>query len=124
MRLDATPKQKKVIAQLIAGADITDAAASVGVARSTVWRWSKQDRFKRALADAEADALAVVSRALVRMAHKAVETLERTMDDPNASPASKVRAADIILGRLLQLRQLVDFESRLLALEKEHGRSG
>jgi hypothetical protein len=43
--------------------------------------------------------------------------LASVMNDDEATAASKVRAADIVLDRLMQLRQLVQLEERLAAIE-------
>jgi hypothetical protein len=43
------------------------------------------------------------------------------MTDAEAAASTKVRAADVVLARLLQLRELVSIESRLSALESKIG---
>ena len=51
----------------------------------------------------------------------AVATLAKAMSDPTVPAASRVRAADAALGRLLQLRELATLEARLTALEEAAG---
>ncbi len=84
--------------------------------------------FTTALHAAEADALAAVSRRLVRLADTAATTLEAAMHDEAAPIATRVRAADAVLSRLLQLRELVVLESRVAELEARYaadaGREG
>lgn len=67
------------------------------------------------------ESLANLSRELVRLGTQAVTTLEGAMTDAEAAASTKVRAADVVLARLLQLRELVSIESRLSALESKIG---
>ena len=113
-----TPRQRKAIESLLTQGDAKRAAEVAGVSRNTLYRWLKQDRFKAALAEAEAEALISLSRALVRLGDKAATTLEDAMDDGDAALSARVRAADIVLSRLLQLRELVDLEGRIVKLEE------
>jgi len=76
--------------------------------------------FTTALHAAEADALAAVSRRLVRLADTAATTLEAAMHDEATPVATRVRAADAVLSRLLQLRELVSLEERVRELEARH----
>lgn len=112
-----TTRQRKAIRALLEHGDIGSAAKAAGVTRQTLYRWRKQERFKRALAEAEKEALESLSRALVRLGEKATATLEEAMDGAEKE-STKVRAADIVLSRLLQLRELVTLEERVSELEK------
>jgi hypothetical protein len=66
-------------------------------------------------------ALDDLSRLLVRLGRTAVATLAKAMSDPTVPAASRVRAADAALGRLLQLRELATLEARITALEEAAG---
>lgn len=114
---DISAKQKAAIRALLTGATFTDAAQAAKVHPNALTGWMRDPDFLAALHQAEADALAAVSRELVTLASKAASTLDRVLDDPQARDSSKVRAADVVLGRILQLRELVDIEQRLAALE-------
>jgi len=70
---------------------------------------------------AEARALDDLSRLLVGLGRTAVATLAKAMSDPTVPAASRVRAADAALGRLLQLRELATLEARITALEDAAG---
>ena len=56
--------------------------------------------------------------AVLGLADAAVRTLARAMNDESAPLSIRVRAADAVLGRLLQLRELVILEERVRELEK------
>jgi len=81
----------------------------------------RQPPFLEAVRMAEAGALDELSRSLVRLGRSAAGTLETAMDDPTAPWATRVRAADAVLGRLLQLRELATLEGRVAELERSFG---
>ena len=129
MRRGATPatltsRQQQAIAAIVATGDVTIAAQSVGVNRATLYRWMKQPQFVQAVHAAEADAVEDLSRMLVRLGRTAVATLAKAMSDPATPAATKVRAANATLSKLLQLRELATLEQRVAALEAivEEGR--
>ncbi len=129
MRRHATPttltsRQQQAIQAIVATGDVTIAAQSVGVNRATLYRWMKQPTFVQAVHAAEADAVEDLSRMLVRLGRTAVATLARAMNDPATPPATKVRAADATLSKLLQLRELATLEQRVAALEASVGQEG
>ena len=121
MSENVTPRQRRAIEALTTTGQVTDAAKAAKVARRTVYRWMREDAFRGALAEAEAEALAALSRELVGMGTDATATIRATMADKTASPTVRLRAADIVLGRLLQLRELVALEDRVQALEDKIG---
>ena len=112
-----TTRQRIAVQTYLEPGSVASAAEAAGVTRQTFHRWRKQDRFKQMLAEAEQEALESLSRALVRLGDKATATLEGAMDGAEKE-STKVRAADIVLSRLLQLRELVTLEERVSELEK------
>jgi len=123
-----TPKQQRAVRALLTTPDVAAAAKDAGVSRETVYKWMQVSVFTTALHAAEADALAAVSRRLVRLADTAATTLETAMHDEATPVATRVRAADAVLSRLLQLRELVVLEERVQELEARYaadaGRDG
>ena len=115
------PKQRKAVEALLTTGDARSAAQAAGVSRDTLYRWLKQPAFLAAVREAEARALDELSRVLVRLGSTAAATLERAMAEPSAPWATRVRAADASLGRLLQLRELATLEARVAALEEAAG---
>jgi hypothetical protein len=120
-RATLTPKQRKAVTALLAMGEVKAAAAEAGISRDTLHRWLKQPAFLAAVREAEADALDELSRLLVRLGRTAVATVAKAMTDPGTPAATKVRAADVALGRLLQLRELAQLEARVQALEAAAG---
>jgi len=118
-----TPKQQKALDALLRGCTQEAAAREAGVHRRTLERWIRQNAaFQQALRDAERDALARVSRRLAALADSACDALAQALAG-NAA-AAQVRAADVVLGRLMTLRELVDLEARVSALEGKHELEG
>jgi len=110
-----TPKQRRAIQAILLTGNVKQAAEAADVNRQTFYRWRKLPHFQRALKEAEAAALADLSRRLVGLSDKAAKALEAALDAPELR--YRLRASEIVLGRLLQLRELVNLEERLEALE-------
>jgi hypothetical protein len=88
---EPSPTQVAVIASLMGGAGVTEAAERAGIARQTAWRWLKDDAvFVAAFNRAKRDQREGVRDALLAMATKAVNTLH-AMLDPDADVPAGVR---------------------------------
>ena len=118
---DLTPKQRQAVEALLTTGEVAAAAQAAGVSRDTLYRWLKQPAFLQAVRDTEARALDDLSRLLARLGRTAAATLAKAMSDPAAPWATRVRAADAALGRLLQLRELATLEARVAELERVAG---
>ena len=112
-----TAKQRGFVRALLTERDVRAAARAAGIAERTAHRWLRLEALQAAIVDAEADALAVATRGLVRLAADAVNTLGDAMTDKDAATGARIRAADILLTRLPQLRELVTLEGRVSKLE-------
>ncbi len=124
MQQNLTLKQRKAVSALLTEPDTTAAAKAAGISRDSIYRWLAESAFQTALRDAEAGAIAAVSRSLVRLAERAAATLDRAMTDPAAASSTKVRAADVILARMLQLREGAVLEERVRELERSAADAG
>ena len=120
-RSELSPKQRKAVTALLSTGEVKAAAAEAGIHRDTLHRWLKEPQFLAAVREAEADALDELSRLLVRLGRTAVATIAKAMSDPVTPAATRVRAADVALNRLLQLRELAQLEARVQALEAAAG---
>jgi hypothetical protein len=118
---ELTPRQRKAVEALLTTGEVTAAAQAVGVSRETLHRWLRDPVFVEAVRAAEAQALDDLSRLLVRLGRTAAGTLAKAMSDAATPIATKVRAADATLGRLLQLRELATLEARVTELERAAG---
>lgn len=114
-------RQRRAVEALLSTGEVSAAAQTVGVSRQTLYRWLAEPAFTAAVRSAEAQALDDLSRMLVRLGRTAAGTLARAMADPATPAATRVRAADAVLGRLLQLRELATLEARVGELERAAG---
>lgn len=110
-------KQRTAVEALLTTGEVKAAAAIAGIHRDTLHRWMKEPVFLAAVRQAETLALDELSRLLVGLGRTAVVTIATAVSDPGTPTATKVRAADVALGRLLQLRALAQLEARVQALE-------
>jgi hypothetical protein len=112
-----TPRQLKTVELLVSCGDVTEAAKQARVSRDTVYRWMHQPAFRAALNRAIETAVSDLSLGLVSLGSKARSVLAEMLDDTTVMPAARIRAADIVFSRLIQLRELTTVEARLTALE-------
>lgn len=117
-----TPKRAAFVRALLTERDTRAAAKVAGIAERTAYRWVGDPAIQAAILDAEGQALEDVTRGLLRLAADAVQTLGDAMSDRDATTGARVRAADIVLTRLLQLRELVTLEARMEAIEDQLAR--
>jgi transposase-like protein len=118
---ELTGKRRRAVEALLATGEVSAAARETGIHRDTLHRWLKEPAFLHAVREAEAAALDELSRLLVRLGRTAAATLAKAMSDPATPWATRVRAADASLSRLLQLRELATLEARVTELERFSG---
>ena len=111
-----TTRQRKAIESLLTTGSRTEAVRAAGITRQTLSRWFKQPHFVAALRQAEAEALRGLSLSLLSLAEGAAGALAAGLEDESATV--RLRAADLILQRLLQVREMLDWEGRITALEE------
>ena len=112
-------KQLRTVRAMLTEKTVTDAAAVAGISESTIYKWLTEPAFRQALAQAEGEAVAAAGRRLAVLAENALDELARSMADPMTPAPTRVRAAEVILNNLLRYREIIAFESRLTALERE-----
>ena len=112
-------KQKVAVRSLLSGATYIEAAKAANVHENTIALWMKDPKFKGALKEAENDAMAVICRSLLGLTEKATAALDAVLENPKARDSSRLRAADIALGRMVQIRELSELQDRIKALEEK-----
>lgn len=112
-----SPKQEMLIAELIAGNNITIAARLADVGDKTARRWLKLPHFQQAYKAAQKQVFETALAALLLKVEKAVDTLDRNMDSVEAPAAAQIRAAQIVLEQANNVHKMREMEERLGALE-------
>jgi hypothetical protein len=112
-----TPKQKIAIEALVLSGDKTQAAAAAGISRPTIYKWYALPHFREALNKAVGEMLSSLAGKLVSQSLNAADVLVEVMNDTEAASSVRVRAADILLSRMLQLHEVIDLEERVSRLE-------
>lgn len=118
MTKNLTPKQLKAIEALTACADVSKAAEVSGVSRDTLYRWMRSETFKEALNLSLRQAVNRISRQLITLGERSVETLQKAMSSPDVPITVSIRAADIVLSRLLQIYEMAELEDRVSEIER------
>ena len=108
--------QIKAIDALLSCGSITEAAATVGIARVTLYRWRNDPVFMDALQKAEGEALAIVTSGFAGLVGKAMSAVNDGLAETE-DISVRLRAAESVLSRMIQLRELVVIEQRIAELE-------
>jgi lambda repressor-like predicted transcriptional regulator len=109
--------RSRVVAELAAGSTVAAAAKTAGVAERTIRRWLAEPAFKSEVDAARAQ---MVSDALGRLsdsATAAARALRAIVEDNQMPPGVRVSAARNILEMGTRLRESVELEQRIAALE-------
>ena len=114
-----TPRQLRILRALLTQNTVTAAAGAAGVGESTVYRALSDPVFRQALAQVEGEAVAAAGRRLAMLAENALDTVAEVMTDPTTPAPTRVRACEIVLANLMKFREVIAFETRLDALERE-----
>jgi hypothetical protein len=121
-------KKEEVIAALLSQRSVEDAARAAGVAATTLSRWMKLPEFQDEYRLARRQAVSQSTARLQQASGAAVTTLLKVMLDKDSPPASKIRAAEMVIEQSLRGVELDDVEARLARLEQsqhqEQGRNG
>ena len=113
---------ESLIAGLAAGAPIKEAAAKAGVCERTAFRRLSDPSFRQRLAETKGRMLEMVSARLTNSATAACDELERLLQKAE-SESVRLGAARTILEQVLRLRELVEIDQRLLAIEQSVAKS-
>jgi hypothetical protein len=111
-------QRDQLVLALLQQPGVEKAGASIGMSSATAWRISKTPEFKRAYHLARREAYSQSMGRLQQATGAAASTLLKIMVNENAPAASRVRAADCILGRAANALELEDVLVRLEELEK------
>jgi len=113
-----TARQRKAIAAMTAGRNYEQAAMSAGVSTRTIARWREMPHFEDALQSAGQTAIGDASRKLTAGLETAVDFLLAVIQDEDAPPSVRVRAALGLIDRQIRLKETTEIMARLESLEQ------
>lgn len=105
------------VLSLAQGESASAAAKAAGVTTRTVERWCADPEFALEVRDTRTELLNAAVGQLAAGAAEAVATLRAATADPEEKGHVRVQAARSLLDALLPLRESLDLEQRLAALE-------
>ena len=111
-------REEALLAGLLAGKSVTDAAADAGVSRRTAYRMRDRDSFQAKYREAKNELLGGAIAALHNHALNLIETLAAIASDQKARGSDRVLAGRHGLDLLLRGVETLDFEERLRRLEQ------
>ena len=99
MSQNITIMQEKAIHLLLTGTTVAAAARELGVDRTTIYAWRKTSpSFAVALTSARLLQSEIIADSLQDLASTAIDTLRDILAAPNAPPAVRLRAAQVVLN--------------------------
>ena len=111
-------KKEAAITALLTHRNIEDAAHATGIGTQTLLRWLRLPEFESAYREARRNTFSQSIARLQQASSAAVSTLLKAMIDPHAPAASRIRAADCVLGHTAKGIELEDIEVRVRELER------
>jgi molybdenum-dependent DNA-binding transcriptional regulator ModE len=110
-------KQLRLLSALLTERTVEAAARKAGVSKSGAYRQLREPAFADELKRREFEVLDGTQRGLLSLSGTALDVYGEVLIDGEVSAATRVRAADSVITHTLKLRELIDLESRIAALE-------
>ena len=111
-------KKEETIAALLSQRNVEEAARFVNIGTKTLLRWLQLPEFDKAYREARRAAFSQSIARLQQASSAAGATLLKIMVDPTAPAASRIRAADSVLGHAAKAIEIEDIEARVSELER------
>jgi phage terminase small subunit len=113
-----TSQQERLIAALLAGNNIQVAASIAGVSEKTADRWLALPHVQKAYKNAQQVVFDEAINLLITDISDARATLNAIMKDTETPAATRVRAAQILLEKAIDLRKVSDLERQIAELRQ------
>lgn len=111
-------KVEQAVTAMLTCPRIHDAAALLGVSRTTLWRMAQEPEFQRRLREARLHLSQEIVVSLQANALEAVETLRAVMCETTSPASVRVTAASKLIELSLRAKDQLDLEGRTAALEQ------
>lgn len=117
-------QQELAISALLVQPTVQGAAQVANIGERTLWRWLKEEPFKRAYREAKREAVAQAVANLQRVSGEAVEALSDVMTNKEAPASARVSAARAVIELSLKAVEIEDLEGRITRLENLTKKAG
>lgn len=111
----------EAIAVLLQSPTQAEACETLGISRTTLWRWKQDPTFQEQYRDAQRSFYDHAMGQLQAGASEAVRTLRDVMADPGAQDSARVSAARAVLDLASKRIDQQELEDRIRALEEAQG---
>ncbi len=111
--------QAKGLAALLTHPSVATAAQASGLSVRTLYNYLADQDFKAELSRRQGEILAMTATSLVGLTGQAVETLREIMNDSEATPATRRKAAQAVLSQARQAVLATGLADRVAALEQK-----
>jgi len=116
-------KQAKAIAALFSSKTLQEAAESLKINESTLFRWMQRPAFKKAFLVAKQRAVSQAITQLQQATGDAVKALKKIINDKVAPPGNRVTAARTVLEMAFKGFEIEAIEERVSNLEDKLGKN-
>lgn len=110
-------KRQKAIAALMTERTLVDAAQKAGIGERQLRRWMRDPEFQSELQAVATQATDTAVRRLTSLTGEAIDTLKWAMGEATEHDHARVRAALGVLANFTRLKELLEVEIRLAAIE-------
>jgi hypothetical protein len=111
------PRKRVFVEQYCAGKGVTEAAAAAGVSQRQAYRWLREPAVQAAIRAHGTDALRRTAAVLTLSGRDAAETLVAALSAEHWPV--RLKAAELLLDRLLKFHEVLNLEARIAALEEK-----
>ena len=113
------PNQQHAAIMLASGATVVAAAKKLRLNKRTIYYWLTDDEFKRYVNKLRGALMDESMGIIASITTKAARTLDKLLDNPE--PAVQLKAANSIFDTAFKMREHVEFDQRIAAVEGRHG---
>ena len=112
-------KQQAVAMALASGKTITESSKEFDVTARVIYKWMHINEFKLFIANMRSAILSEALSVLTKHAIEGVQTIAALLNDEDSTV--RLQAARLLFDTIAKIRQHVDLEHRVIALEEKDG---
>lgn len=113
-----TARQEKALAALLNSSTQDEAAKAAGIGTRTIKTYLQDEAFRKEYRSRLTELCENAARKAQRELSQSVDTLTAIRDDKDTPPAQRITAAKTIIDSALRLREQIELEDRIAALEQ------